>query len=150
MRLDDHLLVETPSNPRLSCWGPPACQLQLCSQSLEYSQGASCLCRDSGVPSRPLVAAAVGSGRLPQRIPSVWTYCLIQKQRWWDRLRDEVKWATWTSLAQDEPTQSFVVAFRNVMANDRTCNSCQNSPEVSTLLGVSWQFLFTTGFYARL
>jgi len=74
-RLDDHLLTETPSNPCQSRWGPPTCKPWFCSQPLEYPQGASCLCRDSGAPYSPLAAAgAVSSVQLPQRIPGAWTY----------------------------------------------------------------------------
>lgn len=57
MRLDDHLLIEAPSNLHLSRWGPHTREPQCFSLPLEYSQRALCLCRDSGVSYSPLIAA---------------------------------------------------------------------------------------------
>lgn len=43
----------------------PAHKPQFCSQPLEYFQGVSCLCRDSGVSHSHPVVAVVSSVQLP-------------------------------------------------------------------------------------
>lgn len=115
----------------------PVHEPQFRSQPLEYSQGVSCLCRDSGVSHSPPVAAVVSSVQLSRGL----AVCgLLHRNR-----GDGPGWG-WSEEAHlDLPGLPVFPTCLQECAN-QTFKRHQHSPEVSTLLWPSWKFYLKQAF----